>query len=69
MNIAVLVKEPRIAGPHAGASHARSRWSESDESSYRTWLGHTQRCPTCRAGASCSTAGRLGRAWREARRG
>lgn len=36
---------------------------------YRTWLGHTQSCATCRAGASCPTAVRLGRAWREARRG
>ncbi|MFF9505465.1 hypothetical protein ACF1BU_18505 [Streptomyces sp. NPDC014724] len=35
---------------------------------YRTWLGHTTTCATCRAGASCLTAVRLGRAWRETRR-
>lgn len=69
MNIPVLVEGPRIAQQHAGADRARSSRSESDDTTYRTWLGHTQRCATCRAGVSCSTAVRLGRAWREARRG
>ncbi|MFE7359246.1 hypothetical protein ACFU8Q_40800 [Streptomyces sp. NPDC057543] len=35
---------------------------------YRTLIGHTYGCATCRAGASCPTAVRLGRAWRKARR-
>jgi hypothetical protein len=39
------------------------------DTAYRTLLGHTTTCVACRAGVSCSTAGRLGRAWREARRG
>ncbi|MDX5574371.1 hypothetical protein PV779_32390 [Streptomyces sp. ID01-9D] len=42
---------------------------QSGEKAYRTWLGHTQRCATCRAGVPCPMAVRLGRVWREARRG
>lgn len=38
------------------------------DTAYKTWLGHTQHCPTCLAGASCPTAVKLGRVWREARR-
>lgn len=41
--------------------------AEGGDTSYRTWLGHTQHCPACRAGVSCPTAVHLGRAWREAR--
>lgn len=39
----------------------------ADDTAYRTLLGHTVVCPTCRAGAPCVIAARLGRAWREAR--
>ncbi|CAH9416338.1 hypothetical protein SGL43_03363 [Streptomyces globisporus] len=39
------------------------------DTAYKIWLGHTQFCAACRAGVCCSTAVRLGRAWREARRG
>jgi hypothetical protein len=35
---------------------------------YRTWIGHTYNCATCRAGAPCPASVRLGRAWRNARR-
>ncbi len=35
--------------------------------SYRVWIGHTAQCATCRAGTSCVTAAKLGRAWRVAR--
>lgn len=38
------------------------------DAAYRTWLGHTTTCATCRAGSACPTAVRLGRAWRETRR-
>lgn len=37
------------------------------DAEYRTYLGHTYSCATCRAGASCLTAVQLGRAWRAAR--
>ncbi|WP_187438526.1 hypothetical protein [Streptomyces sp. sk2.1] len=40
----------------------------SGDEAYRAFLGHTYSCTTCRAGAHCGTAVRLGRAWREARR-
>lgn len=40
-----------------------------EDTAYKAWLGHTQRCTSCRAGVSCRMAVRLGRAWREARRG
>lgn len=39
------------------------------DSSYRTLLGHTTVCPSCRAlGGLCPTAARLVRAWRKDRR-
>ncbi len=41
----------------------------AEDAAYRTWLGHTQFCATCRVGVCCPTAVSLGRAWREARRG
>lgn len=34
------------------------------DASYQSLLGHTMECATCRAGAACPTATRLGRAWR-----
>lgn len=37
------------------------------DAEYRTLLGHTMQCATCRAGAACVTAVRLGRAWRDSR--
>lgn len=37
------------------------------DTAYRSWLGHTQHCATCRTGTACPTAAELGRAWREAR--
>ncbi|MFD5975582.1 hypothetical protein [Streptomyces bacillaris] len=40
----------------------------TDDAAYRAWIGHTATCAACRAGAACSTAVRLGRSWREARR-
>ncbi len=43
------------------------RRQRSGERAYRAWLGHTQCCPTCRAGVSCPTTDHLGRAWREVR--
>lgn len=55
--------------PRAGASRVGSSRSESGDATYRAWLGHTQFCAACRAGVCCPTAVRLGRAWREARRG
>ncbi|MDX5576877.1 hypothetical protein PV779_52680 [Streptomyces sp. ID01-9D] len=69
MSISVPVEEPGIARPHAGERRTRSSRSESGDATYRMWLGHTQSCATCRAGASCPMAVRLGRVWREARRG
>ncbi|MEU4176929.1 hypothetical protein [Streptomyces sp. NPDC026589] len=45
------------------------RRQRSGERAYRTWLGHTQSCPTCRVGVSCPTAVHLGRVWREVRSG
>lgn len=69
MTIPVSVGELRIARPHAGASHTRSGRSESGDATYKIWLGHTQFCAACRAGVCCPTTVRLGRAWREARRG
>ncbi|WP_164356761.1 hypothetical protein [Streptomyces microflavus] len=43
--------------------------SARPEATYRRLLGHTTTCADCRAGVSCPMAVRLGRAWREARRG
>lgn len=37
------------------------------DAAYRTYLAHTHLCATCRAGVSCPTAARLGRAWRQTR--
>ncbi len=37
------------------------------DAAYRTLLGHTATCATCRAGAACLTAVQLGRAWRAIR--
>lgn len=37
------------------------------DAAYRTWVGHTVACATCRTGAPCPTAVRLGRAWRAVR--
>ncbi|WP_327175549.1 hypothetical protein OG599_09675 [Streptomyces sp. NBC_01335] len=34
---------------------------------YRVWIIHTEQCATCRAGRACTTAVRLGRAWRAVR--
>ncbi|MER6635822.1 hypothetical protein ABT285_09695 [Streptomyces microflavus] len=41
---------------------------QTGDKAYETWIGHTTTCATCRAGAACTTAVRLGRTWREARR-
>ncbi|MFD4949721.1 hypothetical protein ACFVYE_35100 [Streptomyces sp. NPDC058239] len=50
-------------------SHYALEKSATADAAYRTWLGHTVTCATCRAGVSCLTSVRLGRAWRqEARR-
>lgn len=67
MLIPVRVEGRRIAWPHVGASSGRSSRCEGGDTAYKIWLGHTQCCPTCRAGASCPTAVHLGRAWREVR--
>ncbi|MGW1295173.1 hypothetical protein [Streptomyces sp. NPDC002533] len=40
----------------------------TDDATYKTWIGHTTTCATCKAGRACPTAVKLGRAWREARR-
>ncbi|MFD7429079.1 hypothetical protein [Streptomyces sp. NPDC059814] len=37
------------------------------EAAYRTYVSHTSLCATCRAGAPCPTAARLGQAWRQIR--
>ncbi|MFF5278802.1 hypothetical protein [Streptomyces sp. NPDC000133] len=47
---------------------APAKKPESSDAAYRTLIGHTVTCATCRAGAACVTATRLGRAWRETRR-
>lgn len=44
------------------------RHRPAGDAAYRTLLGHTTSCATCRAGVSCPTRARLGRAWRETRR-
>ncbi|MET8377436.1 hypothetical protein [Streptomyces microflavus] len=41
---------------------------QTGDTAYRTLLGHTTTCSTCRARKPCATAVKLGRAWREARR-
>lgn len=69
MTIHVLVEGQRIARPHDGASSRGSSPCEGGDTAYRIWLGHTHCCTACRVGVSCPTAVRLGRAWREARRG
>lgn len=46
-----------------------SKRAAAPDTAYRTLLGHTTTCSACRAGVSCPTAVRLGRAWRKARRG
>ncbi|MEU6014438.1 hypothetical protein ABZ826_10385 [Streptomyces sp. NPDC047515] len=47
---------------------AQTKRPPAPDVAYRAWLGHTTTCATCRTGASCLTAVRLGRAWREGRR-
>ncbi|MFB6987795.1 MULTISPECIES: hypothetical protein [unclassified Streptomyces] len=47
---------------------APTKPAAAPDTAYRTWIGHTTTCATCRAGAPCLTAVRLGRMWREARR-
>ncbi|MGW1127442.1 hypothetical protein [Streptomyces sp. NPDC002526] len=37
------------------------------DEAYRTLIGHTVACATCRAGDPCVTAVRLGRVWRRVR--
>ncbi len=54
--------------PARGTPAGRGTAYESSDTAYRTLLGHSTACPTCRAGVSCLTAAKLGRAWREARR-
>lgn len=69
MSIPAPVRELRVTRPGNGLRPQRNGRYESGDATYRAWVGHTQHCPTCRAGVSCATAVRLGRAWREARRG
>ncbi|MCC8478899.1 hypothetical protein LMJ41_13505 [Streptomyces globisporus] len=69
MTIPTPKEELRTTRPRAGASRVGSSRSESVDATYRAWLGHTQCCATCRAGVCCPTAVRLGRIWREVRRG
>ncbi|MER7696150.1 hypothetical protein [Streptomyces sp. NPDC096095] len=44
------------------------RPEQTGDTAYKTWIGHTHTCSTCRAGAPCPTAAKLGRAWRDTRR-
>lgn len=69
MTIPTPKEKLRTARSRAGASRVGSSRSESGDATYRTWLGHTQFCATCRAGVCCPTAVCLGRAWREVRHG
>ncbi|MEV7959287.1 hypothetical protein ACIO6T_41485 [Streptomyces sp. NPDC087532] len=47
---------------------AQTKRPPSPDAAYRTWIDHTTACATCRAGALCLTAVRLGRVWRKTRR-
>lgn len=60
---------PRTPERKALALINLSKRTVAPDTAYRALLGHTTTCAACRAGASCPTAVRLGRAWREARRG
>ncbi|MFC8257191.1 hypothetical protein ACFUNF_05975 [Streptomyces sp. NPDC057291] len=42
-------------------------WSQRGDEAYLVLIGHTVGCALCRVEASCPTALRLARAWREAR--
>ncbi len=57
---------PERKGP---ALIALPKRTAGPDTAYRALLGHTTTCTTCRVGASCPMAVRLGRVWREARRG
>lgn len=46
----------------------KTKTADQGDARYRIWIGRTMSCCTCRAGAACPTAVRLGRAWRKARR-
>jgi hypothetical protein len=59
---AVAVAELLADGQRALEEHGSAR-----DGAYRDLVGHTATCATCRAGVSCATSARLGRAWREAR--
>ncbi|MEW1611661.1 MULTISPECIES: hypothetical protein [unclassified Streptomyces] len=41
--------------------------TESPDAAYRDLLAHTTACDACRAGATCPTAAKLVRRWRETR--
>ncbi|MEU0832315.1 hypothetical protein [Streptomyces sp. NPDC005969] len=41
--------------------------ADAGDAAYRTLIGHTYTCATCRAGAACPTTVRLARSWRAAR--
>lgn len=59
----VATAEPRSAYPDCECPRCLPR----HDAAYRTLLGHTMQCATCRAGAVCVTAVQLGRARRDAR--
>ncbi len=62
--VPVEVPERRAAFPDCACPRCRPAGTDA---AYRTYLNHTHLCATCRAGVSCPTAARLGRAWRDTR--
>ncbi|MFF3123386.1 hypothetical protein ACFVRD_13665 [Streptomyces sp. NPDC057908] len=49
-------------------SHHAPEKSATVDAAYRTLIGHTVACATCRAGDACPTEARLDRKWKAARR-
>lgn len=68
-NEEVRVTSPRTPERKVLATITLPRRTVAPDVAYRRLLGHTTTCAGCRVGASCPTAVRLGRAWREVRRG
>jgi hypothetical protein len=61
--VPLTTAEPHSAFPDCECQRCQAK----HDAPYRTLLGHTTQCATCRAGAPCVTAVRLGRAWRDSR--
>ncbi len=69
MSVSGRLEGLRVTRLDCEPSSGMSGRYESGDTAYRALLGHTATCAACRVGVACAVAVRLGRVWREVRRG